>query len=276
MGLPRLLVDNFLNTRIPAYAGHVISALENTTDAALVGAARRSTYDAYNSLTANSEAYITVDCGVPRMADTIIVERGHNQAGKTVKCQVSADNFTLSSEDAFNGITPSSAGAGKIDDALGVRTAEGVWLKGFSARAGRYWRYDVPALGSGLVCTVPGLWIGLSWQPGYVARPLAHRQTTLVVQESQSDQGWIGRGKAVRRRQGVLHFEFATMWDAEAAAQHLDQYAAGRRMWVICDDERSEDAFLAVCPTELVGEVISQRRFYPDLDIPFLEADPLG
>lgn len=273
MGSPALLVDNLINTR--QYTGHTVTALENSTDAPLVAAGRRSTYDAYNSITTNSEAWIKVACGVPRSADMCVVERGNNQGGKTAKVQCSDDDFTTI-QDAFNGVTPSGAGAGSLDDAYGVRTPEGVWLKRFSYRSANSWRYDVPALGSGIVATIPGLWIGTSWRPSFVDRPLGIRATRLIVEETQSDQGWIGRGKGVRRREGVLHFTFASMFDAESAVWHLDQYTMGRRMWVIADDERADDAFLAIAPSDLIGQRLDPSYFFPKLDLPYLEADPNG
>lgn len=251
-----------------------MSAAEATTDAPLVGAGRRSVYDAYNSVTTNTDAWLKARCGIPRMADMVVVERDHNQGGKTVKAQVSNDDYTLSSEDAFNGLTPSSAGAGSLDDALGVRTWEGAWLKRFNPRAGQDWRYFVGAMGAGLVATVPGLWIGLSWRPGFVDRPFGPGIRALVVQEMQSDQGWIGRGKAVPRRQGILHFSFPSIFDGELALQHLELYTSNRRMWIIPDDERAEDAFLAIVPPEAVGESLNASKFYPQLDLPYLEVDP--
>lgn len=274
MGLPCLLVDNFFNTRI--YSGHTLSAAENSTDAPLVGAARRSTYDAYQSTTPNLDAWLKSRCGVTRYADMVVVDRGHNQAGKTVKMQCCDDDFAGTPQDAVNTLTPTAAGAGSLDDALGVRTAEGAFLKRFSPRAAADWRYFVGAMGAGLVCTVPGLWIGQCWRPAYVDRPLAIGATELVVEELESDQGWLGRGRATRRRQGVLHFSFGTMFEAEQAVWHLDQYAAGRRMWVIADDARAEDAFLAVLPKGLVGMNLEPRWFYPKLDLPYLESDPNG
>jgi hypothetical protein len=273
MGQPCLLVDNFFNTRI--YGSHAITALENSSDALLVGAARRSAYDAYNSLTTNADAWIKARCGVPRLADMIIVERGNNQGGKTVKAQVCDDDFVGTPQDAFNSVTPSSAGTGSLDDGLGVRTPEGAWLKRFSARGGHDWRYYVPALGVGLVCTVPGLWIGLSWRPGYVDRPFAPYVTQLIVQEVESDQGWRGRGKATPRRQGVLHFTFNSLFDGELAGQQLIDYAHGRPMWIIPDDEQADQAFLATCPGSVpIGLELQSGDFYPKLDVPFIELDP--
>jgi len=274
MGQPCLLVDNFFNARI--YAGHTLSAAENSTDAPLVGAARRSTYDAYQSTTPNLDAWLKSRNGVTRYADMVAVDRGHNQGGKTVKVQCSDDDFVSPAQDAFNSLTPSTPGAGSLDDALGVRTAEGAWLKRFSGRGAADWRHFVGAMGAGIRCLVPGLWIGLCWRPGFVNRPHAPGATRLVVERSESDQGWTGMGKAVRRRQGVLHFAFTTLFDAEQAVWHLDQYAAGRRMWVIADDERADDAFLAVIPDELVGMNLESSYFYPKLDLPYVEADPNG
>ncbi len=272
MGQPALLVDNFFNTRM--YPGHVLSAAEASTDAPLVGVGRRSSYDAYNSVTTNLDAWLKARCGVPRMADMIVVERDHNQGGKTVKVQCCDDDFVSTPQDAFNSITPSSPGTSSLDDALGVRNWEGAWLKRFSARAAQDWRYFVGAMGAGLVMTVPGLWIGLSWRPGFIDRPFGPGIRTLIIQEVQSDQGWIGRGKGVPRRQGILHFSFPSIYDGELALWHLEQYTAPHRMWVVPDDERAEDAFLATVPAEAVGESINTSKFYPQLDLPYLEADP--
>lgn len=273
MGQPRLLLDNFFNTRI--YSGHVLSAAENSTDAPLVGAARRSTYDAYQSTTPNLEAWVKSRCGVTRLADMVVVERGHNQGGKVVKVQCSDDDFTLSTQDAFNSITPSTPGIGALTDALGVRTNEGAWVKAFGARAAADWRYDVPALGSGIRCLVPGLWIGLSWAPGGARLPFAPSITELVVEETQSDQGWTGRGKATRRRTGTLRFRFASLFDADLASWHVLQYQRGRPMWIIPDDERADEAFLAICPGSAMGfEHTAEAWMYPMLELPYRELDP--
>jgi len=272
MGLPCLLVDSFFNSRI--YGGHTLSAAENSTDAPLVGSARRSTYDAYQSTTPNLDASLKSRNGVTRFADMVVVERGHNQGGLPVKVQCCDDDFAGVPQDAFNSITPSTPGAGSLDDALGVRNREGAWLKRFSGRAAADWRYFVTAMGAGVRCVVPGLWIGQCWRPGYVDRPLASGATRLIVERTESDQGWTGMGKATRRRQGVLHFSFPTLFDAEQALWHLEQYASGRRMWVVADDERADDAFLALLPDELIGMNLEPSYFYPKLDIPYCECDP--
>lgn len=267
-----MLVDNFFNIRM--YSGHTLSAAENSSDAPLVGAARRSIYDAYNSATPNLDGWVKSRNAVTRAADMVVVERGHNQGGKTVKVQCSDDDFTVSTQDAFNSITPVSPGTGSLDDALGVRTWEGAFLKRFPGRSAQDWRYFVAAMGAGIKLTVPGLWIGLCWRPGYVDRPFAPGMTELIVEETESDQGWRGRGKATRRRQGILHFSFTTLFDAEQALWHLDQYAAGRRMWIIADDEMAQDAFLAELPKGMVGMSLEPQWFYPKLELPYVEADP--
>lgn len=273
MGNPVLLVDNLFNTRM--YQAHVVSAAENTADAPLVGAGRRSIYDAYSSATANLDAWLKARCGVPRYADMVAVERGHNQGGKTVKVQLSNDDFASTPEDVFNSITPSSPGTGSLDDALGVRTWEGAWLKRLPGRAGADWRYFVGAMGAGLKCIVPGLWIGMSWSPGAARLPFAPGLAELIVEEQESDQGWTGRGKATVRRQGILRFRFSTLFDAELAEQHLQQYRRGRPMWVIPDAERADDAFLAIMPKTSAGvEHPADGWMYPRLELPYRELDP--
>jgi hypothetical protein len=99
---------------------------------------------------------------------------------------------------------PAASAPGSLDDTLGVRTEEGAWVKRFSLRAAKYWRWYVPAMGVGLKPQVVGLYLGLAFAPNYFNRPLDDDGDVLVVTESQSELGWIGRGPQGRQRQGVI------------------------------------------------------------------------
>jgi hypothetical protein len=272
MGQPRILVDTFINPRI--YGLHVLSASENSDNAPLVGAARRSTYDGWTSVTANLDAWLKSRNGTPRPADMIVLDRGHNLAGKTVKAQCSDDDFVSPAQDAFSGALPTYSSTGALTDDFGVLTPEGAWLKRYNERLAYDWRAFVPAMGAGLKPLVTGLWIGMSWGPGYADRPFAPGITELVVEEQESDLGWRGRGKGTRRRTGVMHLSFTTPFDAETAAPHLEQLARGRAFWIIPDDARAETSFLAVIPRGMFGLVLEPRYFYEKLDIPYSELDP--
>ena len=272
MGSARLLVDNVFNLRI--YNAHTLSALESTDSAGLVGAGRRTTYDAYTSVTTNSEAWVRAQCDRVRGCDMIVWDRGHNVAGKTVKAQLSSDGFSANIEDAFNGALPTMMASGSITDAYGVLTPEGAWLKLFSERGSADWRCDIPAMGASLKPVIPGLWIGHSYSPGQPFRPYGPGVTELIVDETESDFGWRGRGRPTRRRAGTIHFKFANPWDAEQADWHVQRIAEGRPFWIVPDDDRAEQSFLAVLPKALVGMVVDIQQFYPVLDLPYQELDP--
>lgn len=272
MGSPAILVENFYSLR--QNSSHTLSASENSSNAVFVGASRRSVYDAYTSATSNLDAWLRALCDRLRTANMVVVDRGHNVAGKTVNVQLSADAFITNTETAFTGAVPSTTGAGSLDDDFGVLTPEGSWLKRFNPRYSLDWRVFIPAMGASLKPIVTGLWLGQCWTPGDPWRPHAPQVTELVVQETESDLGWIGRGKSTPRKAGFLHFKFLTLFNAELAAQHLEHIAKGRAFWIIPDDARADQAFLAVIPKTSIGLVLEQNYFYPSLDLPYIEYDP--
>lgn len=272
MGDARILVDNFFNPRI--YSGHVLSSNENTENTPLVGASRRSTFDAWSPTSLNADAWNKSVNDRLRQADMIVIDRGHNLATETVKAQASEDDYVTAPQDAFNGALPTYSAAAALTDALGAVTPEGAWLKRFDSRGGTAWRALYVQMGAGLKPIIPGLWIGLSWSPGQPWRPHSPDRTELVVEETQSDRGWIARGAATARKTGVLHFKFANLLDAERADWHIQQMTAGRPFWVIADEERGDKAFLAVLPKEVVGTVLEPSYYYHGLDLPYVELNP--
>lgn len=268
----RLLVDNLFSPRI--YGAHVLSSNENSDDTPLVGAARRSVYDAWTSTTLNADAWNKARCETPRMADMIVLDRSNLQS-ETVKAQVSSDDFATTPQDAFNGAVPTVSAAGALTDAYGVLTPDGSWLKRYDVRGGDDWRAYYVAMGAGLKPIVPGLWIGLSYSPGDPWRPHTPQgMSELIVEETQSDRGWIGRGKPTKRRQGTMLFKFASMDDAEQADWHLQRIADGRPFWLIADEERGDLAVLAVLPKGMIGTVLEPGYFYPRLELPWVELNP--
>jgi hypothetical protein len=272
MGSPAILVENFYSLR--QNNGHTLSASENSANAVFVGAARRSVYDAYTSITTNLDAWVRALCDRIRTANMVVFDRGQNVTGLTAKVQLSSDAFVTNTENAFSGALPTVTAAGSLDDDFGVLTPEGAWLKRFNPRASLDWRVFIPAMGASLKPIVTGLWLGQCWTPGDPWRPHSPQVTELVVQETESDLGWIGRGKSTPRKTGVLHFKFATLYDAELAAQHLEHIAKGRAFWIVSDDARADQAFLAVMPKTSIGMVLEPNYFYPTLDLPYVELDP--
>lgn len=275
MGKARLLVDNFFNPRI--YAAHTLSSNENSDNTAAVAAGRRSSFDAWVPNTLNADAWNKARAETSRVADMVVLDQPHNFAGKSFRAQVSDDDFgTGNVQNAFIGNLPVATGAGVLTDQFGVLTPSGAWLKRYDPRAGYDWRAYYVAMGAGLKPSVPGLWIGLSYAPGEPRRPHTPAgMSELIVEETESNLGWRGAGKAATRRQGTMRFQFATLDDAEQGEWHLARIAERRPFWLIADEDRADLAVLAVLPRGLVGMLLEPNYFYPELTIPWVELDPL-
>lgn len=91
MAGPLLLSDNLFNT--VAYPLHVITADEQATGHEIQNIAdgRRSQYDYYTSVTANTERTLKVQCDIVRSVNTIFLDRGHNLTDKSIAYEHSAN-----------------------------------------------------------------------------------------------------------------------------------------------------------------------------------------
>ena len=276
MGAPAFLVDNFFI--ITQYASHVVTAEEEPAGFEAFRAAdgRRSSLDYATATTANSDWWLKVDCGVARSATCVALDRGHNLFGKTVRVQWSTDDFAVSVNDLVNGVLPTAVGVdASLDAALGVHTEEDAWLKRFASQSARYWRIFVPAMGAGLKPQVVGLWVGLTYEPGFVNFPVQEDQDELVVAQTESEAGWLGRGFATPRRTGTIHLKLTTTAAYDTARTHLQKnFGKGRPMWFVPDDAKTERAVLTIRPREPLGFTRDLGWFYPQASIAWQEHEP--
>jgi hypothetical protein len=253
MGTPHVAVENVFS--ITQFPNHVVAAEEAATgaEAFRVANGRRSAQDYWTPTTTNSDTWLKVTCDQIRGATFVALDRGHNLGGYTVRIDVSNDDFTTY-ETAFTGVLPAASVPGSVDDALGVRTEEGAWLKRFDLRAGKYWRLFVPAMGASLKPQVVGLWVGMALDLAYLDQPFQDDQDELIAAIETSAAGWDGVGRVVQRRAHELRIAITGYADYDLVRYHLQgHYGARRPMWLIHDVDQSDRALLVVRPPGTLG-----------------------
>lgn len=274
MGAPVFLADSLFSKM--QYPSHTIVANEAAAgfEAFRVADGRRSPFDYWTPTTANASANVKVTCDRTRAANVIVLDRGHNLAGRQIKLEASDDDFTTT-QTVLDLTMPSASAPGALDESLGVRTEEGAWVKRFPARAASYWRLTIPAMGAGLKPKVVGLWLGLSYSPDFLSRPHAPDEDELVVQESESDWGWIGRGETTPRRTGTILLKLTNLFDYDLARFHLQGlFGRGRPMWIVQDSDVAERAVLAIRPRNRFGFSREPDWFYHQGQIEWTEWEP--
>src|SRR6185503_7462240 len=115
MAEPVLLAENFFN--VVQFPSHVIVAEEELAghEALMVGNGRRHNLNYWTATTNNSDTWIKVTCDRIRAANCIVIDRGHNLAGKTIRLECSNDDFTTT-ETPINITMPSVSSPGSVDD----------------------------------------------------------------------------------------------------------------------------------------------------------------
>jgi hypothetical protein len=254
------------------YPNHTVVADEEASghEAFRIATGRRSLYTNYwESITANAQRTITLTADRVRTANLFALDRGHSLAGKEVILECSDDNFTTT-QTVFDIVLPVSTAPGSLDDALGVRTEEGAWLKRFPSRAAKYWRLRIPALGAGLKPKIVGAHLSLSF--GFDPyRPTAPDADELYVEESVSDAGWRGSSAPSTIRADTLKLQFATLFDYDTARDAFQHFLERRPTWYVPDDSQAQNACCIIRPAGQHGFSRDPDWFYHRANIPFLE-----
>lgn len=283
MGRPRLFGRNFFSTRI--YPLHVLTPTAAAgagevagNEFARIGNACQDPLDYWTTEQANTEARGKVTCDRQRAADMCAIGRGHNLSGKQVVLECSEDDFVSPPQTVFDVVLPTVSAAGALDDAFGVRTPDGAWLKKFPPRSATSWRLRIPALGVGLAPRVVTAWLDLSWSPEHLDLPTAPHAHELGAEETQTSFGWIGRAHPWARRRGHVSMRLASTFDYDLALEHIQyQFGLNRPMWIVHDDAEAQAAVLAV-PVLGTIEIVrrSRQHFYPTVSFDWIEHEPRG
>jgi hypothetical protein len=254
MAAPLLLADNLGS--ITEYPAVVITDQSGTIGPAGFEAwrpfsSRRSAFSFWMPGSTNVDAFILIQCDQVRGANFLALDRGHNLKGFTVNLFGSQDGSTF--QTVNTGTVPTVTG-GQLGGANGVLTEEGAWILTFPTQGFTYWKIDVPAMGTGLQPNIVGAYLGGSYSPVALYRPFGRRPTELRAQEVVSPLGWRGRGPRAYNRNVTFNVRMNDPFEYVSARFTLEElYGAGKPMWVIEDQSRPTEAWLALRPLGTQG-----------------------
>ncbi|HEX5437150.1 MAG TPA: hypothetical protein VFW98_08320 [Gemmatimonadaceae bacterium] len=189
--------------------------------------------------------FVVLDAGGAALANTIILDRGHNLAGQAVQVQHAAVSDFTAAVTPVDAVIPAAAG-GLPSDPNGCLTPDGVWWKTFADASDRYWRLSVPAI-AGVTPLLTGLYLGSAYRmPSYLDAPAAYDyRTRYQVGKNAMSVG----GVRVKRR--VLNFSevdlSVTLEDADYPfldAEVRRLLAFGAPWWFCLDDSTQHGAGL--------------------------------
>ncbi len=281
MGAPLLLADSLGNVNV--YPRVIVTDQSGTSGP--VGnevwrafSGRRSAFSYWAPGTPNVLAWLQLQHEQVRGANALFLDRGHNLAGFPVSLLGSQDGATFVT--VVNATIPTVTG-GILAGANGVLTEEGAWaisfpLVGGGAPGYTYWRFNVPAMGTGLQPNIVGLHLGMAYQPLALYRPFSEHSSLLAAQEIVSSIGWRGRGPRAFTQTSTLNLR-ADVDDFEYLRARFtieEVFGAGRPMWVIQDQERATEAFYGIRPLGEQGYGRPPQIYWPTATIQVVEHEP--
>lgn len=275
----RFLSENFFNS--VQFSTHTITAEEEASGSEpwRVGTGRRvggTIRNLWTPTTSNSVTWIQVQCGRLRGADTMVIDRGHNLAGKVVTLQISNDNFTTTTNVLSVTVPTTVVPNSRLTDNPGVRTEEGAFVIGFDLHAAIYWRLSIPAMGANLKPQIPGLYLGLGFSPAITPpRPWDDESRRLDFDEIKSPALWVGASRKASRNESVVTLRMNSEAEHDKARYHLGSlYWRGELMWNIPDTDQAERAWLAYAPSGLHQAVATTDYPFRTISLAMLEHEP--
>lgn len=264
-----LLVDNLAS--VVQYPLHTIVGNEEPagTEAFRFATMRRA--DHWSPSTFNADANLKITCDRARGADFLCLW-DHNLRGETLRIECSDDDFSTTQQ-IFNGVLPTISGTGDVDDALGVLTEDGMWLKRFPFRSAKYWRLFVPAMGANQRPSANGVF-GLSLAFERDLGDLVDANE-LQTDPQRSEAGYLGRGVRAVTRSGALPIRWATLFEYEQARYHLQRFGNGAPALIVFDEARAEQALMAIRPDGRQAFRQGRDYFYPHGTLAFQEHEPV-
>lgn len=206
----------------------------------------------------------------------MFLDRGHNITGFAgTKYQYSYDGITWS--DVWSVAIP-GVGVTDLTSANGCTTEEGAWGKVWAPNNAASWhRLLIPAMGTGRVPVVVGLWLGVAYQPAFLYMPSADDGATFTRTGTATEWGWRGGGPRVVTHDGTLNIRFDSAADYATARPFLvKQFAAGRPMWVCHDQAQADRSVLTMFPDGARIDPRFDTGWFPrQVQIPYVEHEPL-
>src|SRR5260370_2457307 len=177
---PLLLADSLASVLQDPSQPLVGSAEPVGFEAFRVADGRRSQFDYWQPGVTNVDAFLTITCDQARGANCLVLDRGHNLAGKMINLFGSQDNFAT--QVTVLSVTVPTAGgqiAGVVSGGSvvggGATTEEGACLITFPAAGHTYWRVCVPPHGARPPPDGGGPSVGLALPPAAAYPPPRRR-----------------------------------------------------------------------------------------------------
>jgi hypothetical protein len=230
----------------------------------------------WSGVTTNVEYILKWTNDRTRSLDYVLVDRGYTLT--RLICELSDDDFASPAQLVFDITLPTVTATGAVDDALGVRTEDGMWLKGFPVRGSKYGRLRMPAMGAGLRPRFRA-YPGLSYKRTRYDVPFSDDTDVLKVQEVVTPAGVRGRGTRSNPRRGVIHFQMhEESFEYPLFRDHvLTKFGRGAPMCIVHDDQQADRAVLAIREgeAELGTQVTADRLTQRVGIVPWVEHDPM-
>lgn len=272
----RVLCENFFDPTM--FPSHALSAEEEASgkEVERVGSARRQARDHWTSTTAASETYAQVTCDRPRYADTLVLDRGHNLTGETIRLRVSNQSAFTTYTEVVAVVVPSAVYYGsKLTNGYAIRTEEGAILVPFAGHVGKYWRLYIDAMSAGTPKVV-GLWVGKSWTPDIdPARPWDDEARQLAFDSVTSPSLWSAAERKAQRKAVTLRVHLSGEQEYSDVRYHIHSlYLRGYAMWYVADTDKGERTWLAMSPPGTFGAAYDTEWRDRILNIALVEHEP--
>jgi hypothetical protein len=172
---------------------------------------------------------------------------------------------------------PSTSASGDVDDANGVLTEEGAFIKRYTDTEYPWWLFWIPSMGAGLIPEIIGLWIGQSIEMRIFDFPWSDDEHQVFGPVTTTEWGWEGVGDVVARRGGTIELRCRDSTDFTNARTYiLEQFGRQRRpMWIVPDQAQADRAVLAVRDMSQPFNTRFDGR-WPErrMNIPWIEHEP--
>lgn len=273
-----ILAENLFSAS--QFAQHVVAGSSATSghQAFRVGRASRSHLNYWETQGTGDTSFVEVDCGSPRPASMLVLDRGSNLIGSTVDIDRSDNGSTWTSVIGGTESIPTAVG-GSLDGTNGCLTEEGAWARRFTEQTARHWRFFIPnAAGGGVNARrrIRGLWLGRWHDLGLLDRPWADDGAELIADEQQTPYGWRAAATTARRRAGTLNIRLDSFEAYTDMRYHVQQrfHDEGRPSWLIYDESQPERAVLARPVPGTLAFAFPRGYGYRTASVQWIEHEP--
>lgn len=194
--------------------------------------------------TPNATRWLRSRVSTPRAANTLVLDRGHNLAGRNIR----VDGYTSGGvlQTAYIDTVIRSTVGGRPTDAQGCLLPTGEWFIYFGGAPHAEYRVTIPAMGPGLVPIITGLSLGLAYRwPSYWDAPSAYddrRRVSWAFNRTSEAGVRVRRTRRVHRQLSMRTELDGEQWTPALQAEFARVVDRGLPVWHCTDDETAAGA----------------------------------